>query len=31
MMSHEGYSFTQLKSALIWIENVTHEQLKMDQ
>ncbi|CAD8207921.1 unnamed protein product [Paramecium octaurelia] len=30
MMSHAGYCFTQLKSAIVWIENVNYEQLKMD-
>ncbi|CAD8124941.1 unnamed protein product [Paramecium sonneborni] len=30
MMSHAGYCFTQLKSAIVWIENVNHEQLKID-
>lgn len=29
MMSESGYCFTQLKSAILWLESVTHEQLKI--
>ncbi|KAM3132315.1 hypothetical protein pb186bvf_015645 [Paramecium bursaria] len=30
MLSEAGYCFTQMKSAMMWLENVTNQQLKID-